>query len=162
MTNPSITETTLDGQLGALPPGSGVPYVVIGASTIGPRNLPAAFARKQYLPTNFGQGPLVELGANSIENTAVAAICVRTGNSVAGSAGEAISSADGTCSAVTKTGTGTFTPSINGTHDLPNAAKNVKVIFPVGGELGVTGIVYQISLDGGATYGMAQALGTGR
>ena len=156
---PGITETTLDGQLGSVPAALGVPYAVIFTSTKGPFETPSAFADKDYLPTNFGAGPGVEFGAQSINNTRVPAIMVRAHQTVAGSAGAAVNAADGTCSAVVKTGTGSFVPTID-TGPKPDAEHLVRVDFPVGGTLGTAGAVYVVTVDGVA--GTATALGTAK
>jgi hypothetical protein len=50
----------------------------------------------------------------------------------------------------------TGTASIAGS---PTAAAEVKILFTVGGTVGVAGIVYRVSTDDGATYGAPIALG---
>lgn len=54
--------------------------------------------------------------------------------------------------------TSTSTPSIAGT---PTVDADVRVRFTTGGTVGVVGIVYRTSTDGGTTWGAATALGTG-
>jgi hypothetical protein len=165
---PNVTDTVLDGQLGALPPSMGVPFVVIGPATAGPLNTPVAYSRKQSFPENYGYGPGVELSANSVDATRVPCIFVRANASVAGSAGEAVAAADGTCGTISYGGVapgnakaGNFASSFDGTHHKPTMARTVRIFFPVGGTIGTTGIVFQVSTDGGVTYDTAVALLTG-
>jgi hypothetical protein len=160
---PGITDTVLDGQLGALPQSSGLPYIVMGPCAAGDQNTPAAYARKQSFAQNYVAGPAVELAAKSVEETNVPCIFIRTLASVVGSAGAAVQAADGECSAVTVTrsGASTFVPSID-TGPKPNGIHTVWIRFAVGGNLGTTGMIYQVSTNGGASYGFALALGVAK
>lgn len=44
---------------------------------------------------------------------------------------------------------------------VPTDASETRILFTVGGTVGVAGIFYRVSTDDGATYGAATALGTG-
>lgn len=158
MTQPKVTLTEVDGALGILPTSSGRPLAVVGVSSQGPLNTPAAFARPADVVSTFGAGPLVEAAAFAIERSGRPVIVVRSEASVAGSYLDAVEGEDGSIGAITKTGTGSSVFTDNTSDPLVTA--NVVVLFPVGGTRGTAGIVYQISLDGGSTFGPPQALGT--
>jgi len=69
-----------------------------------------------------------------------------------------VASTVGAYGSFTLTGTGTSVPSAGGTAPLDAFSLSVKVV--VGGTIGVAGITYQVSVDGGVTYGPVTALGT--
>jgi hypothetical protein len=162
MTVPNVDVTELDGGLGTLPSVNGEALVVIGPASSGPYNNPAAFTRSLSVRSNYGDtGEMVEGCAYHTERRGRAVIPVRCRATVAGDTGAVVAAADGTVGSVTKVGTGTSTPTVNSTHDLPNAAKDVVVRIAVGGTIGTDStIVYQVSIDGGLTFGYARALGS--
>lgn len=149
MTQPKVIITELDGALGVLPPSSGRLLAVVGVSSTGPLNTPATFARVRDLVSNFGSGPLVEAAAHRIERYGAPVVVVRTGNTVAG-----------TVSAITKSGTGTATCVI-ATSPAAAPVDDYELVFKVvtGGTLGVAGVTYQVSLDGGRNFDPVQSLG---
>lgn len=146
MTQPSVDITELDGALGVTSTGNDL-YALIGAATSGPFNTPATFARSQDVIAAFGAGELVEAAAHYIETYSRPVLLIR-----------AEASADGSVSSITHTGTGTSVGSVS-TPD-PADAYEVKVKVVNGGTRGTAGITYQISLDGGRSYGTVKALGT--
>jgi hypothetical protein len=158
MTQPAVNITELDGALGVLPPSSGRLMAVVGPASAGTVNLPAAFNRVSDLVANFTGGPGVEAAAREIELYGKPVLFVRTAASVLGAYLDAVDAEDGAISAITKTGTGSSVFTDNASD--PVVAADVQVLFVVGGTRGVTGIVYQISLDGGNTWGPPLALGT--
>lgn len=148
MSQPSVTLTELDGSLGILPASSGKLLAVVGVSSAGTINAPATYGRITDLVSAFGKGPMVEAAAHHIRRTGRPVIVVKTDVSV-----------DGTCSAVTKVGTGTSVGSVAATP-APDDDYEVVVKIVAGGTRGTTGITYKVSVDGGRTYGATLALGT--
>jgi hypothetical protein len=158
MSLPAVNLNELDGQLGALPPTSGRLAAFVGVAAGGTVDVPATYGKVKDLAAALIRGPLLEDAACYIERTGKPCVVVRTGQSIAGSYLNEVEEEDGTISAITKTGTGSATFSNNASD--PTVAANVKVLFVVGGTRGTAGIVYQISLDNGATWGPPIALGT--
>jgi hypothetical protein len=150
MSVPSVNITELDGQLGVLPNGEAL-QAFAGPATAGPLNTPAAFARTKDVIANFGpvtNNPLVEAVCYYINRTGKPALVCRTGNSIAGSK-----------DTIDVTGvTGTSVATANGSSPTDDCDLWFKVV--VGGTVGTAGITYQVSLDGGKSYGAIQALGT--
>lgn len=148
MTQPAVTTTELDGALGVLPPSSGALFALVGVSSSGPIDTPATYARITDIVTAYGYGPLVEAAAHYIEKYGRPVILVRTGQTTTG-----------TADAVVFVGTGTSVPTEDGTL---NPGDDFQVYFKViaGGTIGVTGITFQYSLDGGRTLSPVIALGT--
>jgi hypothetical protein len=111
-------------------------------------NTPAAFARIADVNTNFTRGPMPELAAYWIQNYRAPAITVRTGQSTVA-----------TKDAIVVTGVlGTSVVSATGGTLFDD---DVEAYFKVvtGGTIGITGITYQWSLDGGRTLSPITALG---
>lgn len=159
MSQPRVTITELRNALGVVPPGSGTIPAYVGPADAGPLNTPAVYGRLEDLEEDFEGGPIVRWAAYRLARFGgLVAVC-RTAATTVGAAGEPVEAADGTVGAVTRHGTGSSVGSI-ASSPTPNAAYDVVVRFPIGGTIGVTGMVYQVSLDGGATYGFATALGT--
>lgn len=159
MTQPQVLITELDGALGVLPPSSGKLFALVGPSDSGPVNTPSTFAKVKDVVASFGGGPLVEAAAHSIERYGKPVVLVRTSASVLGAYLDAVAGSAGAIGSITKTGTGSSVFTDN--SSAPTVGADVYVLFNVGGTRGVAGIVYQISLDGGNSYGPPQALGTG-
>jgi Protein of unknown function (DUF2586) len=147
MSQPQVTLTELDGALGVLPPSAGKLLALVGPATAGPINTPATYGRVPNLISTFTSGPLVEAAAYFVETFGRPVIVVRTAASTAGVAG-----------AVDSTGkTGTSVITLTGT---PVDDQDVEVRFLTGGTIGVTGITFQYSLDGGRTWSAVINLGT--
>lgn len=154
MTVPSVEINQLDGALGIMPPSIGDNVVVIGTSSSGTANQPAAFAKIADVQTAFGAGPLVELMSYLIQKTGKAIIgckaatvtsggygTVYTGNTSGGSFG-------GSCVVSMDAGT------------EPYDEYEPYIVFVTAGTVGVAGITYQYSLDHGRTLSAVTALGT--
>jgi len=146
----AITINTLDNQVGVLEPGDNDTRLAIVASAIsGPLNTPQLLARKSDVVATFGAGgPLSEAMCYAIDQTGKPVLGCRAGDTIAG-----------TCTTVVETGTGTSVV----THDAavePFDDYEVFVRFIVGGTIGVAGITFQFSLDGGRTMSPVIALGT--
>lgn len=148
MTVPHVSITQLDGAIGVLSPGGRL-LALVGASSAGPLNTPAAFARTQDVIANFGTGPLVEAACHVIDRYRLPVVVIRTGHVVDGAYGALDTDAvDGT-SVVTTTAD---------TEPLDDYQVQVEVI--AGGTIGVAGITYRYSLDGGSSWSATLPLGT--
>lgn len=158
MSQPSITVEELDGQLGVLPPTAGRPYAVLGVAHSGAMNTPAGYGRKAPLIAAHGGGEGVEAAAHMLDVYGRPVVFCRTGQTVAG-AYYSTTGEDGTVSALDLDDfDGTSDVTVG--DDTPDGAYDVVVLFASGSVVGVAGSVYQISLDGGETYGLAVALDT--
>lgn len=162
MSQPAVNITEIDGALGALPPGSRKPLAVVGVCSGGPVNTPAAFAgsggAKAILATFLG-GPAVEAAVKAIGKGATVLLC-RTAASVEGAYLDAVEASDGTVSALGLSAFAGDSEVTIAADPEPNGSYSVQVIFPIGGTVGVSGIVYQVSIDGGQTWTIADGLGT--
>ena len=148
--NPAVSSTVADNTLGIRAP-SNVVLAIIATSTAGTAATPQLVANVPDLQTGFGGGVLVELAAYAIERYGIQCLCCRAASTVAGSYGT-----------ITLAGTGTSVPSGDGTIK-PDNDYDIWIKFLTGGTIGVTGITYQLSLDGGTTLvngGAVFALGT--
>jgi hypothetical protein len=124
-------------------------FAVVGVCSSGPLNTPAAYAKIKDIVAIYGQGPAVEAAAHYIERYGKPVLFVRTGNTTPGSV-----------SAVTTVATGTAVVTITASP-TPNDDYELVLKIIAGGTRGVAGITYQLSLDGGRTFGAVSALGTG-
>ncbi len=149
MTVPSGDITVLDGALGVVPQGNGDVAAVIAPATGGPLNLPAAFSQGSDVKTNFKAGELVEWAHYLLKAPGRPAVVVRSEATTAGGYGT-----------VDNTGmTGSADASAHAAT-VPVDEYDAKVLFVAGGTVGVSGITYKTSLDGGRTYGQLRELGT--
>ncbi len=148
MSVPSVNIVELDGQLGVLPDGTRA-FAAIGPATSGSLDTPTAYARTTDVITTFGAGPMVELACAMIAKTGKPVICVRSGNTVAGT--------HANIDVTKKTGTSVVTAGVDTSPD-----DNYEPYFRVvtGGTIGTAGITYVYSLDGGRTESPVTALGT--
>lgn len=149
MTIPSVQLTQVDGSLGILPPTAGRLPAYVGACSSGTKNAPAAFGTVAALVAALGKGPLVEAAAHYIERYGKPVLVVRTNTSVAASAGS-----------VVQTGTGATVATVH-TGAAPDDDYEILIVVVTGGTVGVSGITYKYSLDGGRNFGAVKALGTG-
>jgi hypothetical protein len=149
MSQPAVSITEQDGALGILPPSSGRLFALCGVSSTGPINAPATYARVKDVVGDFGAGPLVEAACLYIQLYGKPVILTRTGNTVAGSV-----------SAVTSTAEGSSVVTVSDSP-APNDDYDFMLLIVNGGTTGTAGITYQLSLDGGRTFGPVTALGTG-
>lgn len=158
MTQPSVNQNELDFGLGVLPATDGALYAVMGTSSQGPINTPTTVAKPGGIAAVFGRGAAVEAAEHELERYGRPVVFVRTTSSELGAYLDAVDAEDGEIGAITKTGTGTSVFTDNASD--PTVEADVVVLFVVGGTRGTAGIVYQISLDNGATWGPPIALGT--
>ncbi len=141
--------TELDGALGILPPTEGALLAIVGTSTSGTVDTPAAYARVSDVVAAFGFGPLVEAAAYAITKFGRPVLLVRTGDTTAGALSDLL---DGV--------TGTASPSLE--SSCPKPADDYEFYLEVitGGALGTAGITVKWSLDDGRTLSEETALGT--
>jgi hypothetical protein len=119
-----------------------------GSSGSGPINTPLSYARDDLAFADFGPSRLVEFASYDIAVSGNPAVLNRSTTSVASS-----------YSAVDHTGVaGTCVPTAGVT--VPADNYDVVVMTVNGGTIGVAGITYQYSLDGGNSFFPVQALGT--
>jgi len=149
----SVSISLLEGALGVQPNNiQGHIAVIAGPASSGPLLTPAAFSRPQDVIANFEAGPLVEYASTVIKNTGKHCIVVRTDSTTAGAYGTVT-----TTNAVTTAGTSVVTA--DATVE-PYDEYEVYFKCITGGTIGVAGITYQWSLDGGRTMSATTALGT--
>lgn len=145
---PSVTVSKVANNVGSAPASNVGMLAVVASSQQGPTNLPSVFARTDQALTTFGYGPLVEGGAYVIDVANMPFVGVRPTTAQAATYGT-----------VTHTGViGSSIPTAGGTAPLEHY--DVIVIVVVGGTIGVAGITYTYSLDGGTTTSGVQSLGT--
>jgi hypothetical protein len=152
MTQPKVTITELDGQLGVLPPSAGKLYALVGASTGGTlaADTPASYARVKDLVAALGVGPLVEAAASYIERKGKPVLVVRSGQTTAGA-----------CSAISATGAPTGTSVVTeNSGTAPFDDYDVVLYVVLGGTIGTGPITLKWSVDGGKTYSANVSLGT--
>lgn len=147
MSLPAVNISERDGAIGVLPAGQRL-AAFIGPALAGPTNLPATFARTQDIVALFTGGPLVEMAAHYMATYSKPCVIVRTGNTTAGAVSSVASVATGT--------------SVVATAASPTPKDDFEVVlrFAAGGTRGEAGATYQLSFDGGRTYGPIIALGT--
>ena len=151
MTSPAVEFTESDGALGALPAGARY-MVVLGVANGGTVAAPAAYGRDTDIITTFGAGKqcgAVESAALKIARSGKPVIFLRAAVATPGS-----------CSAVTKTGTGTSVITVDATFDEPTDDADVLVVWLKGATAGVAGAEYQYSIDEGKNFLPKKALGT--
>jgi hypothetical protein len=148
MSQPGVDQSETDGALGVLPEGGGVAFAIVGVSSSGPIDQPAAYGKVSDVVAAYGAGPLVEAAAYYIANYQRPVLVCRCGDATAGAyVGDP-----------TVTGAGTSVPSEDSSE--PNDDYDAYVVFDVGGTVGTNGILYRESLDGGQTMSVQKSLGT--
>lgn len=154
MSLPAVNITEIDGALGVLPPSSGKLHALVGVSSKGPINLPASYGRTKDIIATFGEGPLVEAACHYVDRYGRAAIVVRTAATEVGTVTAVVplnAAGDGPA-----TGTTVCTASVD-TATIDDQELGVK--FLNDGTFGTAGITYQLTYDGGRSYGAVQTLG---
>ncbi len=145
MAIPSATLTIQDGQLGLLPQDNSGVQALIGTCSTGTVGEVNTYGTIQAVRTALGVGPLVEAAALVFQYGAGPIICVKATSSTAGAAGS-----------VTHVGTGTSVVTVAGASlDV----YSVIVLIKTAAAAITSGLgTFQISLDGGLTYGAEVAL----
>lgn len=143
---PTVSITKSDGNTGVVRPGADGICALIGPAASGTQNQAASFAKPKSLTDEFTAGLLPEAAAWMLQFTGKPVVTVRSA-----------ASTTAVLSAVTHSGAGTSVVTASGT---PVDDFAVVVKFVAGGTVGTAGATYQVSLDGGATFGPVKALGT--
>lgn len=147
MSLPDARLTIQDNRLGITPQDSSGEQAIIGVCSLGTNNTIYEFADKTALTTQLGTGPLVEAAALVLDRGGGPVICVPANKGTAGANGS-----------VTPTGTGTSVMTVTGT---PLDSYSVVVSIVTGAAAVTSGVgVFQVSLDGGVTFGPQIALPT--
>lgn len=145
---PSVQNTILDNQLGIRAPADAV-LTIIATATDGAVATPANFTQIEDVTDEFTSGPLVECAAYAIERYGLTCRCIRA---------ETVTPGDYDTIDITGV-TGTCVPAVD-TAQVPVDDQEVVVTIVTGGTIGVTGMTYTYSLDGGVTTHGPFALGT--
>jgi hypothetical protein len=146
---PKLTFTRQDGQTGVVrPDAEGILAVIAGSQSTGSTlNLAATFMRPEDIQADSGYGRLASLSAYALSLTGSPVVCVQPTTAIAAAYG-----------AMSVAGGGTSAPSAGATAPLDEW--NVVILFVAGGTIGIAGITFQTSIDGGNTYTALQQLGT--
>jgi hypothetical protein len=144
---PDVSVTVRDGALGLVATALNGQLAVIGPSSSGTGNSPVGIGDIQTLVSTFGSGPLVELGAQVLQEAGGPILAMRLTTADTGALGS-----------VTHAGTGTsaLTPSNSPPDDADVIVKVITGAAAVTSGVGT----FQVSLDGGLTYGPTTALPT--
>jgi hypothetical protein len=147
MPAPGVTINELDNQLGVITAVGGKLLAIVGPASAGPLNTPSVFTRGKDIASTFGSGALVEAAAYHTEKYRLPVVCVRSAASVAPVLGTLTSTATGT-SVVAKD------------DDTPVDDYDLAVEILTGGTVGVAGITYRLTYDGGRNWSPRMSLGT--
>ena len=146
---PGVYDTDQDGSTGVAPQTDPTGIVaIVAASSDGTTAIdtPQMFTDLASIQAAMGSGPLVELAAYFLAITGKPVVLVRVTGSAA------------VYGAIDHTKvTGTSVPTAGATVPLDTFPIQVKI--GVGGAVGVAGITYSYSIDGGETWSQPQALG---
>lgn len=140
MSVPSVTIRRGAAQTGSVGPSNIGILAIIAPAPQGPQNQAFQYTDDDTVAATYGGGTLTEDSSYALNNSQHPIVAIRPTTSVAAA-----------YSAVTKTGTGTFTPTAGSTAPVDNYAATVS--FNTGGTIGAAGITYSYSLDGLETVG---------
>lgn len=144
---PNVEITKTDNNTGVVRPSATGVLAIIAACSIGNYAEPITYTKTDLLAADRGYGPLCELAAYALPNSGKPIVALRSQ-----------ATTPGAYSAVTKANGGTAAPAATAAT-FPLDDFSVVIKFPTGGALGAAGITYQVSLDGGKSYGPVLALG---
>lgn len=148
MSIPNVVLIELANALGIVANGADEVQVLIGCSSSGPTATPAAYGTKTGAHADFGEGPLVEAAALSLDETeGTPVILIRTPSSTPGALG----------TIDLDLFTGTAVPVGSGT---PVDSYEGYWICVAGGTIGTDGITFKWSLDDGRHVSALTRLGT--
>lgn len=147
MSVPSVSIRKSDGNTGVVRPSPDGILAILAPSQQGDINVPSAHTKPDGALDEFGHGRLVEAGVYDMAIARKPVLLTRGQASTAGAYGT-----------VTKTAGGTSVVTAGSSEPLDDF--DVLVTFLNDGTIGVTGIKYTASLDGGKTTSAARALGT--
>lgn len=150
MPTPSVLFRKQDGQTGAVPPSAEVEGIIaiIAPSEKGPSYAQLA-QRPDLIQDEYGVGKLLD-DAAYILGAGLPVVLVRPVPSTAGAYGAV---------AIDRSGSSTSVPSAHGAT-IPLDDFDVQINIVVGGTIGVDGIEYELSVDGGESFGPQKRLGT--
>jgi hypothetical protein len=137
-----------DGKTGVVRPSSSGVCAIIAPCEKGTANQPASYARDDLAVTDFGNGILTGAASYMIPIAQNPVVLIRGTATTAG-----------VYSAITTTGGGTSVVTA-GASAPQDDYDSVIVTFITGGTIGVAGITYTESLDGGTNTSAKKALGT--
>lgn len=145
MTLPSVDIKKGDGNTGVVKPSADGVLAIIAPSEKGTANQPTSHTREDLALAEFGYGALVEDASYDMAVAGKPVVLIRATASTAGA-----------LSAVTHSGPGTSVVTATGTP-----LDDFEIVWAVvtAGTIGVAGIVFKCSLDGGKTYSGSTALG---
>lgn len=144
---PSNKFTKTDGQTGVVSSGGLGTLLIIAVASQGATLLPGAYQNPSDMNSTFGDGPLVQIGAYDVSTSSNPVVLLRPVPSIAAVYG-----------GFTTVGGGTSAASAGAT--APTDDYDVEILFVAAGNVTVNGITYQVSLDGGNSFGPTLALGT--
>jgi hypothetical protein len=148
MTLPSVEISRADGQTGVVKPSPAGVLCIIAPSASGTANQPQTYTKAANVLADFGHGPLAEFAAYVMSVARKPVLCIKCDATTVGAYG-----------ALTEVGEGTSAITADSTE--PCDDYEVFIEFVTGGTIGVAGITYRYSLDGGKTMSGITALGTG-
>jgi hypothetical protein len=147
MSQPNVSITELDGNLGSASGSADKLFALVGPADAGPLNTPTTWGRPKDVLGTFVGGPLVEAGCHYLDRYKKPIVLVRSTSSTAGDKGTINVGGVAGSSVVTATGN-------------PNDDYEARFRVVNGGTIGNAGITYQYSLDGGRNWSGVLALGT--
>lgn len=150
---PEVRLTILDGALGILPPPVDQVHLKVGVCNAGSTNTVQAFSDVSAMRTTLGNGPLVEAVAHALVTPTQGqaprpVYAMRLATTATGAAGS-----------VTATRVASSTGTVATTGSAPVDSYEVRVRIANTGGRGVG--TFQVSYDGGNTYGAASTIPTG-
>lgn len=147
MPTPAVSIFKQDGNTGVVRPAADGILAIIAPSEKGTVNLPSSYARPDLALADFGNGALVEADTYCTAISQNSAVLIRGTASTAA-----------VYSAVTHSGPGTSVVTATVGTPLDDYLVIVTIVDP--GTVGVAGVTYTYSLDGGKTTSGKIALGT--
>lgn len=153
MSLPEVRLTILDGALGILPPSLDQVHLKVGVCNAGSTNVVQAFSDVSAMRTALGNGPLAEAVAHALVTPTQGqaprpVYALRIATTATGSAGS-----------VTATRVASSTGTVATTGSAPVDSYEVRVRVATTGGRGVG--TFQVSYDGGNTFGAATTIPTG-
>jgi hypothetical protein len=146
---PSVEIVKSDFNTGVVQPSDEGVLAIIATSETGPHNVAAEYTRTKTAFDDYGAGPLVEYGAYDMAVARKPTLLVRGSASTSGAYGT-----------VTITGSSVGGATITAGATEPLDDFDVMVEFLTSGTVGVSGIKYTQSLDGGKHTSVPMSLGT--
>jgi len=125
----------------------GKQLLIIGAANAGPIATPVGKTRGSDVLGTFDGGPLVEAACYAIKNYRLPVVCVRVEASAVSDFSDVVRT----------TGHGDSVVTVDAASKTAVNAL-VMVLVVAGGTVGVTGITYRVSTDGGENWGTVQTL----